>query len=164
MPFMWKCWGNTAPARSLPWMAKAFAFCSYRRLKCSSSIPAHCHKQYCLLLWRLHNKHNRLLKRAWFLCSEDYDMQGDKAWQWNEWELLSLKAAENDAAWKDEIRKFWDGHLPVFLSLEGGYAYYAISIKEGSIVYGSEPSLVQADRISVFHSSLQSSPVLSYSL
>ena len=80
-------------------------------------------------------------ERAWFLCSEDYDMQGDKAWQWNEWELLSLEAAENDAAWKDEIRKFWDGHLPVFLSLEGGYAYYAISIKEGSIVYGSEPEL-----------------------
>ena len=65
----------------------------------------------------------------------------NKAWQWNEWELLSLKAAENDAAWKDEIRKFWDGHSPVFLSLEGGYAYYAISIKEGSIVYGSEPEL-----------------------
>ena len=65
--------------------------------------------------------------------------RGGKAWQWNEWELLSLEAAGNDAAWKDEIRKFWDGHLPVFLSLESGYAYYAISIKEGSIVYGSEP-------------------------
>lgn len=78
-------------------------------------------------------------EEVWFLCSEDYDVQGDKAWQWNEWELLSLEAAGNDAAWKDEIRKFWDGHLPVFLSLESGYAYYAISIKEGSIVYGSEP-------------------------
>ena len=54
-------------------------------------------------------------------------------------EMLGLEAAENDAAWKDEIKKFWDRHLPVFLSLEGGYAYYAISIKEGSIVYGSEP-------------------------
>ena len=43
---------------------------------------------------------------AWFLCSEDYDVQGDKAWQWNEWELVSLEAAGNDAAWKDEIRKF----------------------------------------------------------
>lgn len=78
-------------------------------------------------------------ERGWFLCAEDYDLQGDKAWQWNEWELLSLEAAENDATWKDEIRKFWDGHLPIFLSLENGYAYYAISIKEGSIVYGSEP-------------------------
>ena len=65
-------------------------------------------------------------------------MQGEKAWQWNEWELFSLEAAGNDAAWKDGIRKFWDGHLPFFLSLESGYAYYAIFIKEGSIVYGSE--------------------------
>lgn len=86
-------------------------------------------------------------ERAWFLCSEDYDMQGDKAWQWNEWELLSLKAAGNDAAWKDEIRKFWDRHLPVFLSLEGGYAYYAISIKEGSIVYGSEPEFEECQTV-----------------
>lgn len=78
-------------------------------------------------------------ERTWFLCAEDYDMQGDKAWQWNEWELLSLKAAGNDTAWKYKIRKFWDEHLPIFLSLESGYAYYAISIKNGSIVYGSEP-------------------------
>ena len=74
-------------------------------------------------------------------------MQGDKAWQWNEWELLSLEAAGNDAAWKDEIRKFWDGHLPVFLSLESGYAYYAISIKEGSIVYGSEPEFEECQTV-----------------
>ncbi|GFI65270.1 hypothetical protein IMSAG185_00867 [Lachnospiraceae bacterium] len=34
MPFMWKCWGNMAPARSLPWMAKAFAIC-------------------CLIIWKM---------------------------------------------------------------------------------------------------------------
>ena len=71
-------------------------------------------------------------ERAWFLCAEDYDIQGDKAWQWNEWELLSLKTAENDTAWENEIREFWDGHLPIFLSLEDGYAYYGISLKECS--------------------------------
>ncbi len=37
-------------------------------------------------------------EEAWFLCSEDYDVQGDEAWQWNEWELLSLETAGNDAA------------------------------------------------------------------
>ena len=36
-------------------------------------------------------------ERAWFLCAEDYDIQGDKAWQWNEWEQLSLEAAGDDA-------------------------------------------------------------------
>lgn len=78
-------------------------------------------------------------EKAWFLCAEDYNMQGDRAWQWNEWELISLKCAEDDEIWRDEIMKFWDKHLPIFLSLESGYAYYAISVKDGSIVYGSEP-------------------------
>ena len=86
-------------------------------------------------------------ERAWFLCAEDYDMQGDKAWQWNEWELLSLEAAENDTAWKDEIRKFWNGHLPIFLSLENGYAYYAISMKDGSVVYGAEPEFEECETV-----------------
>ena len=86
-------------------------------------------------------------ERAWFLCTEDYDVQGDKAWQWNEWELLSLEAAGNDASWKDEIGKFWDGHLPVFLSLKSGYAYYAVSIEEGSIVYGSEPEFEECQTV-----------------
>lgn len=61
--------------------------------------------------------------------------------------MLSLKAAGNDASWKDEIGKFWDGHLPVFLSLESGYAYYAISIEEGSIVYGSEPEFEECQTV-----------------
>ena len=80
-------------------------------------------------------------ERAWFLCGEDYDMQGDKAWQWNEWELLSLDAAGDDAVWKEEIRQFWDGHLPFFLSLEGGYAYYAFSLEDGSVVHGDGRSI-----------------------
>lgn len=86
-------------------------------------------------------------ERAWFLCAEDYDIQGDKAWQWNEWELLSLEAAGNDAAWKDEIREFWDGHLPFFLSLDGGYAYYAFSMKDGFVVHGGEPEFEECEAV-----------------
>ena len=86
-------------------------------------------------------------ERAWFLCAEDYNMQGDKAWQWNEWELLSLEAAENDTAWKDAIRKFWNAHLPIFLSLENGYAYYAISMKDGSVVYGAGPEFEECETV-----------------
>ena len=84
---------------------------------------------------------------AWFLCAEVYDAQGDKAWQWNEWELMSLEAAEGDTAWAEEIRKFWDGHFPFFLSLEDGYAYYAISMKDGSIVHGTEPEFEECKTV-----------------
>ena len=76
---------------------------------------------------------------TWFLCAEDYDSRLDHAWRWNEWEMLSLKSAEADKAWSDEIKAFWDNHLPIVLSLEDGYSYYAISMEDGSVVYGSEP-------------------------
>ena len=78
-------------------------------------------------------------EKVWFLCADDYDIQGDTAWQWNEWELLGLEAAGNDAVWKDNIKRFWDEHLPIVLSLESGYAYYAISMKDNTIVSGGEP-------------------------
>ena len=86
-------------------------------------------------------------ERVWFLCAEDYDIQGDKAWQWNEWELLSLEAAGDDAAWKAEIEKFWNEHLPIVMSLENGYAYYAITMKDGSIVHGSEPEFEECETV-----------------
>lgn len=86
-------------------------------------------------------------ERAWFLCAEDYDIQGDKAWQWNEWELRSLEAAEDDTVWKKEIRQFWDNHLPFFLSLDSGYAYYAFSMEDGSIVYGMEPEFEECETV-----------------
>ena len=76
---------------------------------------------------------------VWFLCAEDYDTRLDHAWRWNEWEMLSLESAEGDQAWTDEITAFWDRHLPIVLSLENGYSYYAISMEDGSVLYGSEP-------------------------
>lgn len=76
---------------------------------------------------------------ACFRCAGDYDVQVDQPWQWNEWERLSLKAAGDDAVWTEEIRDFWTEHLPIFMSLSDGYAHYAISMKDGSVVYGQEP-------------------------
>ena len=54
-------------------------------------------------------------------------------------EVLSLKCAEGDAEWTNKITDFWNNHLPIFLSVKDGYAYYAISMKDGSIVQGTEP-------------------------
>lgn len=81
----------------------------------------------------------------WFLCAEDFDIQGDKAFQWNEWELISLNAAEGDMKWQNEIKKFWDNHLPIVMSVKGCYSYYAISIKDGSIVHGLEPEFEECE-------------------
>ena len=74
-----------------------------------------------------------------------YAPQTDRAFQWNEWELISLEAAEGDSVWTDDIIGFWNGHLPIFASVNGGYSYYAISMEDGSIVHGFEPEFEKCE-------------------
>lgn len=84
---------------------------------------------------------------VWFLCAKDFATQSEEAFQWNEWERLSLESSGNDAEWEKEIRGFWDAHLPVVMSVRDGYSYYAIAIKDGSVVYGSEPEFEECETI-----------------
>lgn len=57
--------------------------------------------------------------------------------------MLSIEAAEHDKKWQKSIRTFWDGHLPLVLSVEDGYAYYAI--RQDQIVYGREPEFEETE-------------------
>ncbi len=81
----------------------------------------------------------------WFLCSGDFNMQDAGAFQWNEWELISLESAKGDTEWENEIKKFWDNHLPIVMSVKGAYSYYAISIKDGSVIHGTEPEFAECE-------------------
>lgn len=83
----------------------------------------------------------------WFLSAEDFDMQSDDAFQWNEWELISLESSKGDTEWENKIKKFWNNHLPIVMSVKGCYSYYAISIKDGSIVHGSEPEFEECEAV-----------------
>ena len=78
---------------------------------------------------------------TWFLCLNDFERQDKDSFWWNEWELLSLQAAIDDqyAEWQNSIKAFWDNHLPVCLSVKGGYGYYAIRLSDGAVVHGTEP-------------------------
>jgi len=82
---------------------------------------------------------------TWFLCAEDFDIQGDKAFQWNEWELIGLESAEGDMEWKNGIKSFWDRHLPIVMSVRGCYSYYAIDLNDGSVVCGAEPEFEECE-------------------
>ena len=84
---------------------------------------------------------------TWFLCAEDYDTRLDHAWRWNEWEMLSLKSAEGDDVWADEIKVFWNKHLPIVMSVRDSYAYYAISVEDGSVIYGAEPEFEECKQV-----------------
>ena len=76
---------------------------------------------------------------TWFLCQDVFDGQKQSAFSWNEWETLSLDSAGHDIVWEMEIKEFWNRHLPIIMSVQNGYAYYAICVEDGSIVYGAEP-------------------------
>lgn len=81
----------------------------------------------------------------WFLCAYDYDMQSDEAFPWNAWEQISLESASGDKEWERKIRIFWENHLPIVMSVKGGYSYYAISMKDGSVVRGAEPEFEECE-------------------
>lgn len=82
---------------------------------------------------------------TWFLCKDDYGIQGEDAFQWNEWELISLDSAEGNTKWENEIKEFWNNHLPIIMSVKCGYSYYAISMKNGSIIQGNEPEFEECE-------------------
>ncbi|WP_391574500.1 SMI1/KNR4 family protein [Cohnella sp.] len=84
---------------------------------------------------------------TWFICENEFNNSSDIEFKWNEYELLSLEAAMEDAVWKSEITAWWDNHLPIVMSVEGGYSFYAIDLTNGSIVCGYEPEFEEVDKV-----------------
>ena len=83
---------------------------------------------------------------TWFICEKDYLDESEDAFRWNEFELMSLEAAEEDEKWKIEIKDWWRKKLPFIMSVSGGYSYYAIDLEEnkGTIIFGREPEFEDA--------------------
>ncbi|MDE6603948.1 MAG: hypothetical protein K2K90_17740 [Lachnospiraceae bacterium] len=82
---------------------------------------------------------------VWFLCANDFNPQNGDAFQWNEWEKISLASTAGDKEWEYKIKTFWDNHLPIIMSVKGCYSYYAISMKDGSVVRGAEPEFEECE-------------------
>lgn len=86
-------------------------------------------------------------EKSWFLCCPDYNESGQSAYRWNEWEILALEATGSDRKWQTEIKRFWDSHLPFFLSVGQGYAFFAIRLSDGAVVMGREPEFEETTEI-----------------
>lgn len=88
-------------------------------------------------------------EKTWFVCEDEYNNISNIAFKWNEFESLSLEFAENDEAWKTEIVSWWDKHLPIVMSVDDGYYFYAIDLSDniGSIVQGFEPEFEEVEKI-----------------
>ena len=84
---------------------------------------------------------------TWFICGDDYLDRSDDVFKWNEFEIMSLEAAEGDEVWKKEIKDWWSDKLPFIMSVKSGYSFYAIDLgdNKGAILMGQEPEFEEAN-------------------
>lgn len=78
----------------------------------------------------------------WFLTWADFGAT-DVAFTWDAFERLSLESCAGEPKLEADVRRFWDAHLPVLLSVRGHYAYLAIDLADGRVVHGEEPEFEQ---------------------
>ena len=79
---------------------------------------------------------------AWFNSIEDFNGESDSEFRWNEYEMMSLEALEDDEEACNEVRSFWNTHIPIAMAVEGEYQYLCIDLSPenyGKIYYGLEP-------------------------
>ncbi|MGG3889855.1 SMI1/KNR4 family protein [Metabacillus fastidiosus] len=88
-------------------------------------------------------------EKTWFICEGEYNNDLDIALKWNEFELISLEAAGGDNDWKSDITLWWDKYLPIVMSVDGGYSFYAIDLTNdiGAIVHGYEPEFQEVEKV-----------------
>ena len=87
---------------------------------------------------------------SWFLCQSDFEGTSNSAFRWDEWEHLSLEAANGDTKLITEIRAFWNCHFPFLISVNSGYAFHAVCTAEdrfGQIVEGHEPEFEEVSLV-----------------
>ncbi|MFE4711653.1 SMI1/KNR4 family protein [Paenibacillus sp. NPDC056722] len=88
-------------------------------------------------------------EKTWFICEDEFNDSSASAFKWNEYESLSLEAAMDDYIWKSEITSWWDNYLPIVMSVDGGYSFYAIDLTndKGVIVRGCEPEFEEIEKV-----------------
>ncbi len=76
---------------------------------------------------------------SWFLFPDDFKENYDSnEFAWNEFQRISYESALSDIE-ALAVKNWWLRHLPILLSVRGGYSFYAIDIDSQHVVYGSEP-------------------------
>lgn len=72
----------------------------------------------------------------WFLTCENFLTD---VWSYNDFENMSLEAADGDEEWSVEIKEFWNNTFPIITGVGGEYQYYGISLESGNVVHGWDP-------------------------
>ncbi|HEY0075786.1 MAG TPA: hypothetical protein VGB77_16920 [Abditibacteriaceae bacterium] len=104
--------------------------------------------EFLLLQRQCHN----VDETAWFLSWADYEGTSDSGFRWNEFEIMESEWAfqDNDLAWHNQVKEFWDNHFPFLLSFKTGYSYFAVRLCESNfekVVHGYEPMFTETSEI-----------------
>ena len=83
-------------------------------------------------------------ENVWFLCINDYLEDDEDSFKWNEFETISLDAADDENELANGIKNYWNKHFPIIMSVKNNYEYYAINIENKKIVYGYEPEFEES--------------------
>ncbi|MBD5129309.1 MAG: SMI1/KNR4 family protein [Ruminococcaceae bacterium] len=83
--------------------------------------------------------------RCFEVCANGADNVWFDTGEYDEFEQISLEAAEGDEEWTNKIRAFWDNHIPVVISVAGYYHYYAVGVRTGEVFKGSEPEFEEVE-------------------
>ncbi len=79
--------------------------------------------------------------KSWFITVKEITGKSGSEFGWNEFEQITLEAAEDDRDWIHSTVSFWNSHIPFVLSVDGEYSYYALELSAGGyrVVEGCEP-------------------------
>ena len=100
-------------------------------------LPSHIDKRYPgippSVRWFLEHLQEgvRSDEQVYFLTTEDYSAEAGEGIRWDEWERIECEDGE-----VDEVRAFWNAHLPILHSVAGDYAYLAVCVDPASTDYG----------------------------
>ena len=86
---------------------------------------------------------------SWLLCEGEYNGTSDIEFVWNEFENISLEAADDEEEFEKYVRDFWNNHLPIFMNVKNEYSFFAIDLNDRnySVVYGYEPEFEEVNII-----------------
>lgn len=61
------------------------------------------------------------------------------AFRWNEPELMSLEAAQDDAEWRASIVRFWNGHVPLAMDATSDHDTWLLRRSDGAVLHAFGP-------------------------
>lgn len=93
--------------------------------------------------------------RAWFVTLDgiraDLESEGEgEGFAFDAFERMSMEAAAGDAVARAQVETFWRRHVPLLLSVQGSYQYFALVLdgeRRGSVVYGCEPEFEETETV-----------------